>query len=688
MALLDQRERTTVTASPEPVLWLDQAMATSRALSGAKAANLAVARRRGLATVPGFVVTVADAGAHPDEPSGAVRTAWERLSHRGRCSLVVRSSATSEDLEGSSMAGQYTSVVDVRGWREFVDAYREVVASADGAGGMAVLVQELVRPELGGVLFGVDPVTGRRDRLVVAAVAGGPQALVSGSEQGRRSVLTRSGRVVAADGDPTPVLSGRERRRLVRLADAAQAVFGGPQDVEWAVDGGRLLLLQSRPITAVAEPGTGPVLGPGPVGETFPEPLSTLEADLWVPPLRAATAATLVVTGSAGRRRVARSPVVTVVDGWVVADLDLTGLPAPRRRVVELLDPRPPLRRLAAAWDVGRLRGSLATISSRVIDAVDHELAAFPDPATLTDDELLRLLRNAAGHLRSLHGHEMLVGALLAPDGSDAAGAALHAIADGRSRGWSDDDIVARSPIALAVVTPGLGDRSPLPEVREAPEPSGHLSTREQLRLRIRWIHELTRQVAREIGRRMEERGTLARATDVGRLPLAVLESAVQGGHVAVPEPEPAPQPVPSRFRLSAGGAVVAEPATAGAGGVGASGGRAVGPVTHGDPGPGDVLVVQTLDPALAPALATAAAVVAETGSVLSHLAILARERGVPVVVGYDGARNSLRPGAWVSVDGASGAVEVLDGDGGPSSGGPESENPSSEDPAPGGRAR
>jgi pyruvate,water dikinase len=75
----------------------------------------------------------------------------------------------------------------------------------------------------------------------------------------------------------------------------------------------------------------------------------------------------------------------------------------------------------------------------------------------------------------------------------------------------------------------------------------------------------------------------------------------------------------------------------------------------------GDVLVVRTLDPGLASVLPTLGGLVAETGSVLSHLAILAREYGVPTVVGLAGASDRFADGAWVLVDGSTGEVSACD---------------------------
>ena len=71
------------------------------------------------------------------------------------------------------------------------------------------------------------------------------------------------------------------------------------------------------------------------------------------------------------------------------------------------------------------------------------------------------------------------------------------------------------------------------------------------------------------------------------------------------------------------------------------------------------MLVTTTLSPGLGPLLSRLKGIVAETGSVLSHLAILAREAGVPTVVGYAGATEDLPEGAVVLVDGDSGRVTI-----------------------------
>ena len=133
--------------------------------------------------------------------------------------------------------------------------------------------------------------------------------------------------------------------------------------------------------------------------------------------------------------------------------------------------------------------------------------------------------------------------------------------------------------------------------------------------------------------------------------------------------------PLPNAFRVTEEGRILAEqrggsPAEAGAG-LPAGGGRVVGTTCHrvtGAEGPSEarVLVTDHLVPELAPLLGQVDALVSETGSPLSHLAILAREAGVATVVGVPAARRRYPSGLRVVVDGMTGEVAVLDGRGEP----------------------
>jgi pyruvate,water dikinase len=167
------------------------------------------------------------------------------------------------------------------------------------------------------------------------------------------------------------------------------------------------------------------------------------------------------------------------------------------------------------------------------------------------------------------------------------------------------------------------------------------------------------------IGRRLVADGVLAAAGHVARLRLDELAAVVAGDGVAVVElgDAVAVPPLPAAFRLTDDGVVVPLRATSTGASRAAGGGRGSGPVHLGTdtlPQPGDVFVVRTLDPALAGVLPGLGGLVAETGSVLSHLAILAREYGVPTVVGVAGATERFEAGDWVVVDGTTGEVSTV----------------------------
>jgi pyruvate,water dikinase len=662
------------------VVDLDDAAATQPGVAGAKAAALARAMAAGISVLPGFVITTVGGrlltGGRPSRFHAVeLHDAWRRLSDTGRHPLVVRSSSTVEDGGSQSMAGLFTSVLDVRSWADFLRAVDEVIASG-GDAPIAVLVQPFLEPAWGGVMFGADPVTGRSDRLVVAAVPGGPDRLVSGEVDGVQLTLSTRGRVREAASDvPAALRAGRSRRRLARLARRAADLFGGPQDIEWAIDtGGRIVMLQSRPITAIGDEAraTGPVLGPGPVAETFGLPLQPLEEDLWIPPLRAAIRESLVITRAAPARQVRESPVVVTVGGRVAADLDLLGVTTRRRSVWARLDPRPPARRLSAAWRVGRLRVALPALAADLVATVDDDLRSLPPLHQLASSDLVRLLQRSGQTLTALHGHEVLSATLLADadDHPTAASAALRVLASTDQDSMSDEELIAHHPVVLSLLPPQIGGVTRLPAAPAtlpvAPSVAEE-SVREALRLRVRWVHELTARAALELGRRLVDRGVLTTAATVSRLRLPELtELVATGGSVAVElrrNTEAGP-PLPASFRLTDDGIVV--PVGAGQDGVGrgAGGGRGSGPVHLGTaalPEDGDVLVVRTLDPGLAPLLPGLAGLVAETGSVLSHLAILAREYGVPTVVGLAGATERLAEGVWVLVDGTTGDVSELE---------------------------
>jgi phosphohistidine swiveling domain-containing protein len=179
--------------------------------------------------------------------------------------LAIRSSATAEDLDAASFAGQYRTSLDVVAadveravrltwaslWHPAPRAYRTLRGLGDDVA-MAVLAMRMIDPHIAGVLFTRDPV-GSPDDMRLEWVAGLGEALVSGSVTPESRTIRRDGRerdatarLLVGDDDAT----GRALVDLVDRALGLEAALGAPQDVEWAIDHQhRLWFLQARPIT-------------------------------------------------------------------------------------------------------------------------------------------------------------------------------------------------------------------------------------------------------------------------------------------------------------------------------------------------------------------------------------------------------------------------------------------------------
>jgi pyruvate,water dikinase len=287
------------------LLKFDEAECLEVPRAGGKGASLARMSSLGLPVPEGFVIPadvlaqVVDAealrAALPDhvkameivadaQPPAEIAAAYDALGDDPP--VAVRSSACAEDSETASYAGQQETYLYVRGaqavldrvrdcWASFFSEraifYRQKKGSLDDLG-MAVVVQRMVRAEVAGVLFTCDPVRGRRDRMVVEAVLGLGEAAVSGQVTPDHYILKRDGTVRKAQvaDQPfavVPVESGgteerelgaegseqklgeEQLRELARLGDDLEQRLGGPQDIEWAVEGGEIYVLQARPVT-------------------------------------------------------------------------------------------------------------------------------------------------------------------------------------------------------------------------------------------------------------------------------------------------------------------------------------------------------------------------------------------------------------------------------------------------------
>jgi pyruvate,water dikinase len=262
---------------------------------GGKAAGLADLAAGGLPVPPGFAVGVeafrayrAGTGSVPEPVAAEIRARYRQLcvdSGIADLSVAVRSSATAEDSAAASFAGGFETWVDISGSEDVLEHVRRCwdSVSADRVVGyarakgvrpvdveMAVVVQKTVRARAAGVLFTVSPVTGDRSRIVIEASWGLGLAVVGGAVTPDRWVVDKVGLTVAecTPGDkrveyvygdrPVAVhpvrwaqlcLDDDQVLALAKLGKEIERRQGGPQDIEFAVDGDDLVLLQCRPET-------------------------------------------------------------------------------------------------------------------------------------------------------------------------------------------------------------------------------------------------------------------------------------------------------------------------------------------------------------------------------------------------------------------------------------------------------
>jgi len=242
---------------------LESVLASDQSTVGSKASRLAQLKTAGFSVPEGVILPAALlASWRPTAPApDAVRSAVEQAVHYlGDGALAVRSSADDEDGGTASFAGVYTTVLGVAGVDDVLSAVRTCLNSADaplidtyrGARGvqMSVLLQPMLQPDFAGVAFTADPVTGETDTVHVSAVRGLGDGLVDGT------VIPEEWRVRSGIAENSPVGAAAQLtvEDVVAVATTAGDIaehFNEPQDVEWALIDGHVLVLQARPITAL-----------------------------------------------------------------------------------------------------------------------------------------------------------------------------------------------------------------------------------------------------------------------------------------------------------------------------------------------------------------------------------------------------------------------------------------------------
>lgn len=740
-----------------------------------------------------------------DMPLAIRRETSEAYAALGGGAVAVRSSATAEDLPGAAFAGQQDTFLNVIGeeavaravaacwaslWTDRAIAYRERQGIDPHDVSIAVVVQKMVPADAAGVLFTANPVTGERSEMVVDASPGLGESVVSGRVtpahyvlKGRgtlRSFMPGSGEVVivpdAAGGtverpggrSPGRSLAPEQLRELAGLGRKAQDLFGRPQDMEWALAGGRIHVLQSRPMTA---------LPPQPLRlnavqrrvvpffiEMFQIRPYPLDVSGWME--RGILAMLQRMGGSVGVRFPGVAELLPEEDGVVVQLVP----PSPRLTFRVLSAPVSLARRARqfrmAAWrndprftafleQVDRLneRDPEALRWSAVVGLARECFAAMRGITDLRISYLpgiflpllkLRLMLLALGRLRlasaliagaetrtsqanrsleqlaaMVRADPELAGAFASAEGpallqilEDPARAALRAAFDrflgeyghretvsmvlSSSPTWSDaPEVVLGLVKALLGQPPAAADQTgaALAELKRHPllrfgavrrqvlaavdAARAGTAFREDSHFYATKVIPPMRRAYRELGRRLVAAGVIDDVQDVYHLRFDELEAITDDGG-ALPasvrrryrplvlaraarrrELEGTPlldTALLFKDRRRAAGALVA--------GTPASRGRAEGPVRiirgpeeFGRLRSGDVLVCPYTNPSWTPLFQRAAAVVVDMGGLGSHAAIVAREYGIPAVMGTGTGTDVLAEGQAVVVDGSVGTV-------------------------------
>jgi len=325
------RPAASVVPETEPlILPFERVSAAELPRVGGKGANLGELARAGLPVPPGFCVTTAAFDAFlaghgetgplyaalealdgrdveaarqvaestraaleraplPPAVADAVLAAWRDMGPEA--SWAVRSSATAEDLPDASFAGQQDTYLNIRGADALLDAVRRcwvslftdraVLYRANHGFGhrgvkLSVVVQRMVMPEVSGILFTADPITGRRGTVSIDAGFGLGEALVSGLinadlykvdkatgeildvQVGDKALAIRPKPEGGTWEEHLPESMRRARalddaavRELASLGTRIETHYGNPQDIEWCIEAGRLFVVQARPITSL-----------------------------------------------------------------------------------------------------------------------------------------------------------------------------------------------------------------------------------------------------------------------------------------------------------------------------------------------------------------------------------------------------------------------------------------------------
>ena len=238
---------------------------------------------------------------------GAAKESSDEMLDSKEPFVAVRSSATAEDLPEASFAGQQATFLNVRGEENIVKAVQACWASLFTARAIyyreknnfphdkvliAVVVQKMVNSEKSGVMFTINPATNDANQMVIEAVYGLGEMIVSGQANPDKYLVHKKtneiekievkkqeiGMFRNAEGEnenrkidiklqEKRILNDKEIKELARLGKKIEEHYDQPQDIEWAVEGDDILIVQARAVTTFKEEKTAAEAGPEVVEE-------------------------------------------------------------------------------------------------------------------------------------------------------------------------------------------------------------------------------------------------------------------------------------------------------------------------------------------------------------------------------------------------------------------------------------
>ncbi len=230
----------------------------------------------------------------PKEIVEEIKKAYRKLARKEKLFVAVRSSATAEDLPEASFAGQQATYLNVCGEKEVVSAVQKCWASLFEARaiyyrqtkgfdhfkvGIAVPIQKMVQSEKAGVMFTVNPVDNDRSKILIEAGFGLGEAVVSGAiTPDRYLVDKKTFKILEKEVSPQEwkiakvgkenkhvtisrqeqekqVLDDKEIVKLAKLGAKIEKHYDFPQDAEWTAEGGKIYIVQTRPVTTLKKQG-------------------------------------------------------------------------------------------------------------------------------------------------------------------------------------------------------------------------------------------------------------------------------------------------------------------------------------------------------------------------------------------------------------------------------------------------